>query len=258
MTEPRRLLEEGATGIELALLRSARADEPVEGAAERVLLALGGATLGVGVATSQAAAQALSGSSVSGGAYAAAPAMKLGVLAKVGLVALVGVGAVGGGAIVYFMNGRGSAPAEISGPRAPASEHAPVPGGETSSGAAGELPSATRAAATGRSRESEDIRGRGNPAGADESLRAEIRVLDLARAAVDARDPAAAQHALDGYARRFPQGHLRPEASVLRLAVLVQQHRRAAAKSLGTKLLSSLSFKAYEQRIRSLLRELGD
>jgi hypothetical protein len=258
MMEPRRLLEQGATGLELALLRSARADVPPEGAAERVAMALGGVTLGLGATHSQAAGHAQFGSSLSGGAPAAAQAVKLGVLAKLGLVALVGVGAVGGGSIVHFMNERGSGPTEMSGPRAPEAEHAPVPRGENLPGTLRELPAATRAEVTGQAQESEDLPGRANPAGVDESLRAEIRVLDLARAAVDARDPTAAQHALDGYARRFPQGHLRPEAAVLRLAVLVQQGNRPAARALGAKLLSSQSSKAYEQRIHSLLRDLGE
>jgi hypothetical protein len=50
----------------------------------------------------------------------------------------------------------------------------------------------------------------------------------------------------------------RPEAAVLRLAVLVQQGNRPAARALGAKLLSSQSSKAYEQRIHSLLRDLGE
>jgi hypothetical protein len=72
---------------------------------------------------------------------------------------------------------------------------------------------------------------------------------------VDARKPAAAQRALDRYAQRFPKGHLKPEAAVLHLAVLVQQGERTAAKSLATQLLASEAYKAYGPRIRSLLRE---
>jgi hypothetical protein len=88
-------------------------------------------------------------------------------------------------------------------------------------------------------------------------LSAETRVLDLARAAVDAHDPIAAQRALDTYGRRFPHGHLEPEARLLGLAVLVQQGKRAAAQALATQLLASGSYKTYENRIRSLLRNLG-
>ena len=88
-------------------------------------------------------------------------------------------------------------------------------------------------------------------------MSAEIRVLDGARAAVNAHDPAAAQRALDAYRRRFSQGHLEPEANVLRLAVLVQQGKRTAAQSLGAHLLASEAYKTYENRIRSLLRDVG-
>ena len=92
----------------------------------------------------------------------------------------------------------------------------------------------------------------------DDSLRAELGILDGARAALEARNPAEARHALDSYAQRFPQGHLKPEAAVLRLAVLVRQGERVAAKSLGRELLASESYKTYEPRIRSLLREISE
>jgi hypothetical protein len=92
----------------------------------------------------------------------------------------------------------------------------------------------------------------------DGSLSAEIRLLDIARAAVDAHNPAAAQRALDSYAQRFPQGNLTPEATVLRLAVLVRQGNPAAARSLAARLLASESYKTYGYRIRSLLREIGE
>ena len=92
----------------------------------------------------------------------------------------------------------------------------------------------------------------------DESLSTEIRILDIARAAVDAHNPAAAHRALDSYTQRFPHGRLKPEATVLRLAVLVRQGNRATARSLAAQLLASESYKAYEYRIRSLLREAGE
>jgi hypothetical protein len=162
--------------------------------------------------------------SVPGGpAPAAAPAAKLGVLAKAGLAALVGVGVLGAGVLVQRMAGPRVVPGETPSARAPNVSPAPVP-------AAAGLPT-------------------------DDSLSAEIRILDVARAAVDARDPAAAQRALASYAERFPQGHLQPEATVLRLAVLVQQGSRAAARSLAAELLASKQYEAYQYRIRSLLRE---
>jgi TolA-binding protein len=158
------------------------------------------------------------------GAPAAAHAVKLGVLAKAGLAALIGVGVLGAGALVHRL----------------ADQRALVPSAS--------LPP-LREAANAPHRQA---------APADESLGAEIRVLDIARAAVDARKPAVAERALDTYAQRFPQGHLKPEASVLGLAVLVQQGKREAAKALAARLLASRQYEAYQYRIRSLLREAGE
>lgn len=92
---------------------------------------------------------------------------------------------------------------------------------------------------------------------AEASLAAELRVLDLARAEMDARNLAAAQRALDGYRRRFPQGRLEPEATVLRLALLVQQGHASAAHSLGEQLLADDTYRAYQNRIRSLLHDVS-
>jgi hypothetical protein len=256
MNELRRLLEHGATDAERALLRSARADGPGEGSAERMLVALGGLTgIGGGV---DAQGSALAASRPGPEAAVAAPSIKLGALAKVALAALVGVGALAGGAFVYHAGEPRPAPSAGPGERAAAAPAVPVPPALANPPAQEALP-AGAASDVGIA----PARGAGpalhrRPENAvDESLRAEIRLLDAARAAVDARNPAAAERALESYAERFPQGHLKPEAAVLRLAVLVGQGRRAEAKSLAAALLASQSYKAYELRIRSLLREAG-
>lgn len=226
--EPRRLLEHGATDAERALLNSARADGPQPGAAQRMLVALD--SLGSGGA----------------GAPLAAHTLKFGVLAKIGAVALVGLGAVGSWALVHQRVGQRSAPGESSGSRAPAADPEPSPTPKAASEAIAPL----QGSGIARRQPEANL--------LDESLSAEIRILDVARSAVDAHNPAAAQRALDSYAQRFPQGHLKPEATVLRLAVLVRQGHRAAAKSLAAQLLANVSYKAYGYRIRSLLREIGD
>jgi len=247
MMEPRRLLEQGATDAERALLHSARADGPPAGAAQRLSVVLDGLVAGTG----------------GSGAPVAAHAIKLGLLAKVGLAAVVGLGAVGAGTLVLRMGGQRAVPSETSGARPPlmqeeqpallsagkepsqpsflAERATPTPGSASEAGAPPRGPGAPRP------RRQEDA-----PA---ESLSAEIRILDAVRAAVDAHNPAAAQRALDSYAQRFPLGHLQPEATVLRLAVLVRQGNHVAARSLAAQLLASESYKAYQYRIRSLLRE---
>lgn len=164
------------------------------------------------------------------GSAGATGALKLSALAKVGLLALVGAGAVGGGVLAY----RHRASPSVAVAAAPAPATAPA-----------SAPTAPAAAV---------------PASAptESSLAAEIRVLDQARAALEARQPAAARQALDEHARRFPRGHLQPEAQVLELNLLVREGKRAPATDLAARLLASEPYRAYQHRIRSLLRELDE
>jgi hypothetical protein len=83
----------------------------------------------------------------------------------------------------------------------------------------------------------------------------ETRALDRAREALDARRPSQGLRLLDEYRRRFPQGRLRPEAMILRLAALLAAGRHQAADSRATQLLSDEAYLAYVPRIQSLLRE---
>jgi hypothetical protein len=96
------------------------------------------------------------------------------------------------------------------------------------------------------------------PAGSalDHSLRDETRALDRAREALDAHRPAEVLRLLDEYSRSFPQGRLRPEAVILRLAALLAAGRQQAADSLASQLLSDEAYVSYVPRIQSLLREV--
>ena len=246
MREPRRLLEQDATLAERALLQSAHMDRPPAGATQRMLSALEGLTaVGSGPSVWESG-QTLGGST----SAVAAQSMKLGALAKVGLAALIGAGALGGGAFLHGLTSHTAAPVEGPAASTPTPQAAP---GLAERPAASTGPAlAPAASASAPATPAAVPRQPTRPA---DALSAELRVLDTARTAVDARDPAAAQRALDGYARQFPRGHLQPEAAVLRLAVLVQQGERASAKALATELLASATYQAYEPRIRSLLRE---
>lgn len=226
MREPRRLLEQDATDAERALLRSAGADGPPAGAAPRMLTALEGLTAGSG---GPGPGQEWGG----GSAPLAAHSMKLGALAKVGLAALIGAGAVGGGALVHHLASRPAPVQAASAPAVPATPAAPTAPASEARADLREQPATVT----------------------DDSLSAELRLLDAARAALDASDPAAAEHALDGYARRFPHGRLVPEAAVLRLAVLVKRGDHATARGLAARLLGTPGYETYGPRIRSLLRE---
>jgi len=61
---------------------------------------------------------------------------------------------------------------------------------------------------------------------------------------------------LDEFSRSFPQGRLRPEAVILRLAALLAAGRQQAADSLASQLLSDEAYVSYVPRIQSLLREV--
>jgi hypothetical protein len=254
MKEPRRLLNQGATDAERALLHSASADGPPDGTVQRMMIALDGLTAGSGDLGLQEPGHGSGDPSL--GAPMAAQPLKLGVLAKVGLAALVGAGALGGGVFVHRLTG----PRTVYLGNAAAAASAVKPEtvlGSTESPGPREPPLAAPPAAATPS-ELRAVPRQRQMTTSDESLRAELRILDVARAAVDARNPAPARRALDIYAQRFPQGRLRPEATVLRLAVLVGEGDRAGAKSFAAQLLASESYRTYEPRIRSLLREIGE
>jgi hypothetical protein len=246
MNEPRRLLEQGATDAERALLDAARADGPPPGAAQRMLFALEGLSAGGSSPSPGGVGHELGHPSASATAPMAAHTLKLGAVAKVGLLALVGAGALGGGLLVLRNSGQRSLPSETLGARTPLMQESKALG-TSELPQLEETPRAQAASAAGTLTPRKD-----------ESLSAEVRILDRARAAVEARDPAAAQRALDTYAQRFPQGHLKPEATVLQLAVLVRLGRRAAAKAMAAQLLANESYRTYAHRIRSTLREIED
>ena len=82
---------------------------------------------------------------------------------------------------------------------------------------------------------------------------AELALLDRARVAMDAGDTGRALSLLDGYARRFPRGHMTPEATVLRIEALVQAGDEAGATRLARAFLEGAPDTPYAARFRSLL-----
>jgi hypothetical protein len=247
--EPRPLLEDGATEIEKALLRAGRADGPRKEAGAHLLAAL-------------AALPPTGGPPVGPGPSPAGAAVKSVAYARLVKVALLAVG-LGGVAVVTHHLVR---PAGVAPPALPArpvvSETVPVavPGAAPASAAsapAADVPSAgegrgRRASHAGRVRESGRETG---DSPVDRSLGNETRALDRVRESLDAHRPTEALRLLEEYQRNFPQGRLRPEAMVLRLAALVRAGRHGAADALAGQLLADEAYQTYAPRIRSLLRE---
>lgn len=225
MNEPHRLLIQGATEAERAMLRSASADGPPQGAVQRAMTTLDGLSAG-------SAGPGLRGPGLE--ARVAARSIEVAPLAKIGLIALLGAAGVIAGLMIHGRTG--SQPAPVARPPS----HAKTAERPLVEAAPSEAKSAPPPRVT-------------DPP--DDPLSAELHLLDGARAALDAHQTPEAKRALDNYAQRFPQGHLQPEAMVLRLAVLIRQGDVVAAKALAQELLASDSYRTYVPRIRSLLRE---
>ena len=190
----------------------------------------------------------------------ASPTAKSSALIGWAKVALLAIGLGGAAAAIYYLVGHrevapSSTPAASMPPEAAralvpgeahaASETSTAPNTREASSAPGQAPRVVPA----------EDRPRGVARPLDRSLAEETKALDRAREALDSHRPSESLRLLDQYQRRFARGRLRPEAMVLRLAVLIQDGRYAAADSLGQRLLADEAFEAYAPRIRSLLRE---
>jgi hypothetical protein len=231
--EPRPLLEEDATEVESALLRAARADGPRKDVAARALAAIQGLAPSAGLPDA--------GSAV----------VERAAIVKWARIALVVIG-VGGAATIAHRFGRPRTIAQPSlapVPAATPSEASPAPAIADVWGPREEaLVREPRRVSTGRSRDE-------GSSLSESSLGKETMLLDRAREGLDAHRGGQVLRLLDQYERRFPHGHLRPEAMVLRLAALLQSGRTATADSLATRLLADETYKPYAPRIQSLLRE---
>jgi hypothetical protein len=254
VTDLRPLLQVDATEVEKVLLLAGRSDGPRKGAAAQLLAAIDAAP---------------PAPSVPPAAPVSVERVALVRWAKIGLVTL----GMGGAAAVAYHVGlpRRAVPSTMP-PRPVVSEPAPVAApGEARAPGEAPLPAAVSpeaggGVATAREQqpelvaEKDEVRvrkaGRAREASAsplDRSLGEETRALDRAREALDAHRPSEVLRLLDDYHRTFPQGRLRPEAMVLRLAALVQAGKHDAADSLADQLLADRSYRAYAPRIRSLL-----
>jgi hypothetical protein len=242
--EPRPWPEAGATEIEKALLRAGRAEGPHKGADLRMLAMIQGSS---------------------------PPIVKPVTLTrwvKVGLIAVV----VGGAAVGTHQLARPhAAPRSDMSARSVVPQTMPPAAASAEARAPGKAPvppEVSESLESAREAEPPPVPGEDNARGRrdlatsrtreaprDHSLGDETKALDRAREALDARRPSEVLRRLDEYRRRFPQGRLRPEAMILRLAALLAADRHQAADSLASQLLSDEAYVPYVPRIQSLLRE---
>jgi hypothetical protein len=85
------------------------------------------------------------------------------------------------------------------------------------------------------------------------SLAEEVRLVDVARAALGGGDPRAALAALARHRAEFPSGALQVEVSVLGVRALLAAGRRAEAESEGSRVLAAHPTGPYAERVRALL-----
>jgi hypothetical protein len=241
--EPRPLLEEDATEVEMALLRAARADGPRKEAAVRALAAIQGLSPSTGLPADLGLPQG-----------AAAPVGHAAL--RWAKIIFIATGLAGAAAVTYHFTGArpGTPPALPSVPEpVPVAAPDEIPPSPEVREDVGARPEEERARAR---RTVPSARARDESAGSlDSSLGKETKLLDRARESLDAHRASDALRLLADYQRRFPNGRLRPEAMVLRLAALVQAGKTEAADSLASQLLADEAYKTYASRIRSLLRE---
>jgi hypothetical protein len=247
MTDPRRLLDGGGTGIERDLLEAAQAELPDASAKRRAAVALA-----IGAATASVWPTA---------AYATAKAGKASMPLLMKLLAAGAVGAGTLGTATYLMTK--PEPAKVT-------ETAPPPAVETAARGASkprvapkpaeEAPAPTEPLAAAETAAEPKVAPevRRAPQSAPtpaSSISDEIRVLDQARRAIASGDSAAAKRALEEHRRQYPKGALAEEAVLLQIESLVKQGKRGAAKSLAARFRASHPNSPHLRRIESVLAE---
>lgn len=84
----------------------------------------------------------------------------------------------------------------------------------------------------------------------------ELRMLELAEAALRASTPSFAIEHLDRHGRMFPAGALRDEAAVLRIGALIDLGRRREAGDLANQFLQRRPHSVLAKRVRSMLQAI--
>jgi hypothetical protein len=231
----RRARVEVRASFELQLLAASRAETPNDEAYKKALAATVAATTGAGAAGFFA--QALANGST-----------------KLAMKALFGLAAIGGIGVAVTLAHHSATPPplndevqhEISQPLLvePVSSIATAPVIATTV----EPPAATSTAPRAR------VAVPSPPPSAQSSpLTREIEALDRARRALAASDTAGATRALDAYGREFPNGDMAPEATVMRVRVLLAENRADAARALADSFAAAHPSSPYTTRMLQLV-----
>lgn len=242
MIDPPRLLDDGATPIELELLRAGDADEPSFEAQSAMLGALGLGTAVLATTKTATATVATTGARVALAKWWATGAVAAAV-------------AAGGGSYWVFVDNAGSsAPAAVT---VPAERPSPVRlVSPTSLPPAAAPDPSVKEAAPERSPRAVGATTRAPSAAASSStLQEQIALIDRARTAARSGQPAATLAALAEYSKQFPRGELQQEATMLRIEALVARGDKRSAAVLGRRFLAEHPRSALSGRVRQLIGE---
>jgi len=278
--DPQRL-SQADDDFERSLIRSAHHDRPSHRALERMLLGLGVELSQLPSAMASAGASAATGSKIGGVVLAK---WLLGG-AALGLVAITGAEAVGRAPMPdrhaseaprqRIERSPSLAASLPQGPPPPSAAMAsteqavpsvPLPGarlrftvapareaaGTSVPGAASAITS-NPSAAPSPTASYAALPAEGAPA-ATTALAEEMHLLDAARRSFARGDSRGALSTLAGYERAFPDGALRPEASVLKVRALLAAGDRPGAEALGQRVIERAPRSEHADAVRAALR----
>jgi hypothetical protein len=240
MTDPLRLLDDGADPFETKLLDAGRRDGPRPRNRQRVLTGLG-----IGGVASLAAASSANASWLQSVAHSA--------VARWGLGGAVSALAVWSG--VTLTQQSRTIDQHPSAPKALAVARS------TAQVAAAPVPSVLEPAPASPVSETQAprraVKRRSASAAAPETspLSEELKLLEAARRAHATGDERRALRVLDEYSRKFSKPRLAAEATVLRLEALTAMGARSDAQALGRAFVSKHANSPHERRVRALLDE---
>lgn len=235
MSEPRRLLEQGADEFEQKILKSARCEIGSVDGYQRTLAAMTGVATGLAV-TSGATASATAVGSAGAGSIAVASVSTTVLVAKwVGIGVLASSAILGTAQVIQSSSvSNSSASSQVkpvmssSIPVLSVEQAKPIPilpAPEPSSAPSIEVKSIQVALPSPvPSVSAEPIRS---------NISGELGLLEKARVALEKGDWGAGQVVLESYAKQFPQGTLLQEATILKIRLLLGQGDLETAKKLA-------------------------
>jgi hypothetical protein len=254
MSAPRRLMDEGGTDLEMALLRSAKYDAPPDGALERAMVAVG---VSGGIAGAGASAAA-----ASGGMLKPVSGVTQWIIE---LLAWVAIGLIGGalftGAPTSSGHSNAAEPAttinEVSSSSASVEEGAGASATLATNEASAETGGFESADAPNKPRQSARAQApqqrHSSPKSTRPTLAEEVALLDSVRRSLATGDTTAALAALERHHRDFTGGSLGAEAAVLAIDAKAARGDRAGAARAAADFLAAYPRSPHASHIRAIL-----